>query len=47
MFAQHLTGKILRFDFYPKAVYFECKFCISRSARGLHLAKSDVIYSLA
>ena len=24
--AQHLTGKILNFDFYPKAVNFECKF---------------------
>ena len=27
-----MTGKILSFDFYPKAVYFECKFWISRSA---------------
>ena len=28
----HPTGKILSFEFYPKAVYFECKFWISRSA---------------
>ena len=27
MFAHsHLTGKVLAFEFYPKAVYFECKF---------------------
>ena len=26
------TGKILSFVFYPKAVYFERKFWISRSA---------------
>ena len=32
MFAYHLTGKILSFEFYPKAVYFECKFWILRSA---------------
>ena len=32
VFAQHLTGKILSFEFYPKAVYFECKFWISQSA---------------
>ena len=32
MFAEHLTGKYLSFDFYPKAVYFECKFWIFRSA---------------
>ena len=31
VFALHLTGKILSFVFYPKAVYFECKFWISRS----------------
>ena len=30
--ARHLTGKILSFDFYPKAVYFECNFWISLSA---------------
>ena len=30
--AQHLTGNILSFHFYPKAVYFKCKFWISRSA---------------
>ena len=28
VFAKHLTGKILSFVFYPKAVYFECKFWI-------------------
>ena len=28
--AEHLTGKILSFYFYPKAVYFEGKFWISR-----------------
>ena len=32
VFAYHLTGKILSFEFYPKAVYFECKFWIPRSA---------------
>ena len=32
VFAYHLTDKILSFDFYPKAVYFECTFWISRSA---------------
>ena len=32
VFAKHPTGKILSFVFYPKAVYFECKFGISRSA---------------
>ena len=32
VFAQHLTGKVLSFEFSPKAVYFECKFWISRSA---------------
>ena len=26
IFALHLTSKILSFAFYPKAVYFECKF---------------------
>ena len=31
VFAKHPTGKILRFVFYPKAVYFECKFWIPRS----------------
>ena len=31
VFAKHPTGKILSFVFYPKAVYFECKFWISRS----------------
>ena len=32
VFAYHLTGKILSFKFYPKAVYFEGKFWILRSA---------------
>ena len=32
VFAYHLTGKILSFEFYPKAVYFECKFWILQSA---------------
>ena len=31
VFLSHLTGRILRFEFYPKAVFFECKFRISRS----------------
>ena len=30
--AQHLTGKILSFDFYPKASYFDFKFWISWSS---------------
>ena len=30
--AQQLTGKILSSNFYPKAIYFECKFWISSSA---------------
>ena len=29
---KHLPGKGLSFEFYPKAVYFKCKFWISRSA---------------
>ena len=32
--AKHFTGDIMRFNFYPKAVFFECKFLISRSAIG-------------
>ena len=32
MFAQNLTGKVLSFEFYSKAVYFECKFWISQFA---------------
>ena len=32
VFAKHPTGKILSFVFHPKAVYFESKFSISRSA---------------
>ena len=31
VFTYRLTGKILSFEFYPKAVYFECKFWILRS----------------
>ena len=30
--ADLVTGKIVSFDFYPKAVYFKCKFWISWSA---------------
>ena len=58
VFAQHLTGKILSFEFYPKAVYFECKFWISWSAithvqnwpigpQRVGSRENDVIYSLA
>ena len=32
VFVWHLTGKMLSFEFYPKAVFFECKFRISRPA---------------
>ena len=32
VFTYRLTGKILSFEFYPKAVYFECKFWILRAA---------------
>ena len=50
---QSLRDQSLSFDFYPKAVYFECKFWISRSAlltfktdlldlRGLDPGESDV-----
>lgn len=31
-FVWHLTGEILSFEFYPKAIFFERKFGISRSA---------------
>ena len=31
VFVWHLTGKILSFEFCSKAVFFECKFRISRS----------------
>ena len=31
VFVKYATGKILSFVFYPKAVYFECKFWISWS----------------
>ena len=31
-FKKHLTRKVLSFEFYPKAVYFECKLWISWSA---------------
>ena len=58
VFAKHPTGKILSFVFYPKAVYFECKFWISRSAithvqnwpigrQRVGSKENDVIYSLA
>ena len=59
VFAYHLTGKILSFEFYPKAVYFECKFWILRSAithvqnwaiehqRAGSSENDDVIYSPA
>ena len=32
VFVWHFTGKILSFEFYPKAVFFERKFRISRPA---------------
>ena len=32
LFVGHLTGKILGFEIYSKAVFFECKFRILRSA---------------
>ena len=32
VFVWHLTGKILSFKFYPKAVFFACKFRMSQSA---------------
>ena len=32
VFVWHLTDKILSFEFYPKAVFFECNFRISLSA---------------
>ena len=58
VFAKHPAGKILSFVFYPKAVYFECKFWISRSAiahvqnwpighQRVGSRENDVIYSLA
>ena len=48
VFAKHPTGKILSFVFYPKAVYFECKFSIPRSAiTHAQNRENDVIYSLA
>ena len=58
VFAKHPTGKILSFVFYPKAVYFECKFWISRSAithvqnspighQRVGSRENDVIYSKA
>ena len=58
LFAKHPTGKIFSFVFYPKAVYFECKFWISRSAithaqnrpighQRVGSRENDVIYSLA
>ena len=58
LFAKHPTGKIFSFVFYPKAVYFECKFWSSRSAithaqnrpighQRVGSRENDVIYSLA
>ena len=58
LFTKHPTGKIFSFVFYPKAVYFECKFWISRSAithaqnrpighQRVGSRENDVIYSLA
>ena len=58
VFAKHPTSKILRVVLYPKAVYFECKFWISRSAithvqnwpighQRVGSRENDVIYSLA
>ena len=58
VFTKHPTGKILSFVFYPKAVYFECKFWTSRSAiaqvqnwpighQRIGSRENDVIYSLA
>ena len=58
VFAKHPTGKTLCFEFYPKAVYFECKFWILRSAithaqncpighQRVGSRENDVIYSLA
>ena len=58
MFAQHLTGKILSFDFYPKAVILSISFGFhgppllafktdQLDLRGLDLEKSDVKGSLA
>ena len=58
VFAKHPTGKIVSFAFYPKVVYFECKFWISRSAithvqnwpighQRVGSRENDVIYSLA
>ena len=57
VFAEHLTGKILSFDFYPKAVYFDCKFgshgpplltfkTDQTDLRGLDQGKSDIKGSL-
>ena len=57
MIAQHLTGKILSFDFYPEAIYFELSFGFHGpplptsqtdrlDLRVLDLGKSAVIYSL-
>ena len=58
VFAEQLPGKILNFDFYPRAVYLECKFWISRFAithvqtyrlvlRGLDQGKRDTRVSYA
>ena len=58
VFAYQLTGKIFSFEFYSKAVYFECKFWILRSAithvqnwaiehQRAGSSENDVIYLLA
>ena len=58
VFGNRPTGKILIFVFYPKAIYFECKFWVSRSAithvqnwpvrhQRVGSRENDVIYSLA
>ena len=58
VFAKHPTGKIFSFVLYPKAVYFECKFWIARSAithvqnwsighQRVGSRENDVIYSIA
>ena len=45
--AQHLTGNILSFDFYPKAIYLLTFQSDRLDLGGLDLGKSDIIYSLA
>ena len=40
VFVWHLFGKILSFEFYPKAVFYERKFRISRFAI-IHVQNSE------